>query len=488
MSVPVSGTLLLSCVLGIGLAGAPRSAVSAESKPMLLHSRAAVTSVTVSEPSIVHEDGAAPPYYYRYAPLLKLLDGSIILSGRMDKILRSTDGGRTWQARPVPISEFQALQRRDGSFYLLKRGFTPSERPGVFLAGHMKLNGLGDFEDIDDESWQETAVSVPRFKPVIADDYKTVSRAPFVELAHELSDGTLLGLSYGNFIGDDVPISGFDTKLGVAPMYRTYLMSSTDDGKNWEYLSTIAYDGKTGQESFCEPALVDFGGGELLAIMRTGRYAPLYQCRSRDGGRTWSEPVSLETLGLRPRMARLENGILACSFGWRPMRYIYWEDPNGGYYPAGLADYHKRYKSQVGIEDPSAAAGRLRHVQSRQGVHLDPTPQDRRTADPRVHPDRGHRTRLLRRAFVSVRAAGEITRRNPPELGKRQRAFSAGHEDALRGAPDHGPALTAARQSHAEPLFRAMLGACAAEIDLLRKRIIGPYFPDFSANRTTMRL
>ena len=151
--------------------------------------------MTVSEPSIVHEDGAAPPYYYRYAPLLKLLDGSIILSGRMDKNLRSTDGGRTWQAQQVPISEFQALQRRDGSFYLLKRGVKPSERPGVFLAGHMKLNGLGDFEDIDDESWQETAISVPRFKPVIADDYKTVSRAPFVELAHELSDGTLLGLS-----------------------------------------------------------------------------------------------------------------------------------------------------------------------------------------------------------------------------------------------------------------------------------------------------
>ncbi len=32
------------------------------------------------------------------------------------------------------------------------------------------------------------------------------------------------------------------------------------------------------------------------------------------------------------------------------------------------------------------------------------------------------------------------------------------------------------------------LGACAAEIDLLRKRIIGPYFPDLSANITTMRL
>ena len=221
----------------------------------------------------------------------------------------------------------------------------------------MKLNGLADFADARDAAWEETTISVPRFKDVIGDDYKTVFQAPIVEPALELSDGTLLAMAYGNFVGDDVPISGFDTKLGVAPMYRTYKLSSNDDGKNWEYLSTIAYDGKTGQESFCEPAIVDFGVGELLVIMRTGRYAPLFQCRSLDGGKTWSQPVSLETLGLQPKTALLDNGILVCSFGWRPMRYIYWEDPNGGYYPAGLADYHRRYKSQVGIEDPSAAAG-----------------------------------------------------------------------------------------------------------------------------------
>ena len=135
MSVPVTGTLLLSCLLGVGLAGAPGPAIPPESKPMLLHSRAAVTSVTVSEPSIVHEEGAAPPYYSRYTPLLKLLDGSIILIGRADKILRSTDGGRTWQKQQVAISRFQALQRRDGSFYLLKRGVKPSGRPGFSSPG-----------------------------------------------------------------------------------------------------------------------------------------------------------------------------------------------------------------------------------------------------------------------------------------------------------------------------------------------------------------
>ena len=37
-------------------------------------------------------------------------------------------------------------------------------------------------------------------------------------------------------------------------------------------------------------------------------------------------------------------------------------------------------------------------------------------------------------------------------------------------------------------LRRRLLGACAAEINLLRKRRIGPYFPDFSANRATMHL
>ena len=60
MSVPVTGTLLLTCLLGIGFAGAHGSAAPPEEKPMLLHSRAAVTSATVSEPSIVHEEGAAP--------------------------------------------------------------------------------------------------------------------------------------------------------------------------------------------------------------------------------------------------------------------------------------------------------------------------------------------------------------------------------------------------------------------------------------------
>ena len=60
MYVPAATTLTASCLLGIGIAAVHGSATTPSSKPMLLHSRAAVTSVTVSEPSIVHGEGAAP--------------------------------------------------------------------------------------------------------------------------------------------------------------------------------------------------------------------------------------------------------------------------------------------------------------------------------------------------------------------------------------------------------------------------------------------
>ena len=354
---------IIQCGLVFGLCFINTDALAADNlgktdaKGLLLHCRAAVTQVEVSEPTIVHEDGARPPYYYRQSQLSRLNDGSLVLGGTDNKILRSTDQGRTWQKQDDILSGYYLLPRRDGSFYLQKQGTKAGEKRGVFVAGRMNLLNLADLASTIPPEWEDISITVEAFKPATGDDYKTVQTGPGIEPAVELNDGTLLALSYGNFIGDDVPINGFKPAIGEAPMYRTYLLSSSDGGKNWSYLSTIAYDGKSGQESFCEPCLVHLGQGELLAVMRTGRYAPMYQARSLDGGKTWGAPESLETLGLQPKMTLLENGVLVCSFGWRPLRFNYWLDPNGGYYPAGLADYHKRYKSEVGIEDPIAASG-----------------------------------------------------------------------------------------------------------------------------------
>lgn len=324
---------------------------------LLLHSQAAVTQVAVSEPAIVHADGAKPPYYLPQTALTRLHDGTLILAGNGHRQLQSCDKGLTWQEQQDPLTGYRLLQLRDGTFCLLQSQSEPGGRSGVFQCGRLRLKRLEDLHAPVTPSWQPVSLTVEQFKSVVGDDYTTIQAGPSPEIATELEDGTLLALCYGNFTEDHVPIRGFHPTIGEAPMYRTYLISSTDGGDTWHYLSTVAYDGSTGQESFCEPCLVNFGGGELLAVMRTGRFAPLHQARSLDGGKTWGTPQSLETLGLQPRITLLQNGILVCSFGWRPLRNIYWQDTNGGYYPAGLADYHERYKSQVGIEDPSAAAG-----------------------------------------------------------------------------------------------------------------------------------
>ena len=90
--------------------------------------------------------------------------------------------------------------------------------------------------------------------------------------------------------------------------------------------------------------------------MRTGRYAPMYQVRSLDGGKTWEKPEPLKTLGLSPMMVVLSNGAVVCSFGWRPFKNIP-SQVDGGAYVAALEDYEQRYRALVGIEDPSGAAG-----------------------------------------------------------------------------------------------------------------------------------
>ncbi len=292
-------------------------------------------------------------------PRLVTLPEGRVLMGRGGISLTTSDSGITWEVGPA-IARPHLLPLRDGSYFFLKgRGFATDE-PGLFSLEVARVQALD--EDATDErvSWSPATARVDRWAPLTADnetevDYLGVG-GPFLEL----EDGTLLAACYGNFKGDTVPMEGFPATTGQKWFkYRTYLLDSNDGGVTWEYLSTIAYDGVTGQESFCEPAMVDLGGGELLAVMRTGRFAPMYQARSLDGGKTWQKPESMQVPGLAPQMVLLDNGALVCSFGWRRLKVGYGHGLNdeGGPYPAAARDYQARYRQDVGIENPSEAAG-----------------------------------------------------------------------------------------------------------------------------------
>jgi hypothetical protein len=298
---------------------------------------------------------AAAEGRWSVGPLFSLQDGQVIL-GDSKFSLRSKDRGRTWFRAPELPSR-QLLQLGDGSFYVLDPLTRHAGERGHFLGRRLELTDLDDPSAWTEERWVELPVRVERWTDLHGDDGSPVSTFRFGGPMLELEDGTLLAGKAGNFAGDKAPMPGFiPTKGEKWFKYRTYLLASRDRGQSWHYLSTIAYDGVSGQESFCEPALVDLGGGELLSVMRTGRYAPMYQARSLDGGKTWGPPEPLKTLGLSPMMVLLPNGALVCSFGWRPFKAIP-SQVDGGAYVGALRDYQQRYRSLIGIEDPSAAAG-----------------------------------------------------------------------------------------------------------------------------------
>jgi hypothetical protein len=69
--------------------------------------------------------------------------------------------------------------------------------------------------------------------------------------------------------------------------------------------------------------------GDLLCVMRTeGGGEPLYQARSTDQGKTWSNPRQVGFDGVAPDLIVLENGVVACSFG-RPGCHLVLSADNG---------------------------------------------------------------------------------------------------------------------------------------------------------------
>jgi photosystem II stability/assembly factor-like uncharacterized protein len=103
-------------------------------------------------------------------------------------------------------------------------------------------------------------------------------------------------------------------------MMRTFIVTSTDKGKTWDYLSTVAVPQKGDPvgEGFVEPAITLLEDGRLLCVMRSGHHYPLYSSWSSDGGKTWTAPLYTGfDRGCDPCMITLQDGRVALSWGRR---------------------------------------------------------------------------------------------------------------------------------------------------------------------------
>ena len=96
---------------------------------------------------------------------------------------------------------------------------------------------------------------------------------------------------------------------------HTYLLASRTGGRTWDAPTLIV---RSPELSFGEPHLAEVGDGELCCILRTsnkGGY--LYDCRSLDGGQTWSEPGPTPMFGHPGHLLVLNDGRLLCTYGRR---------------------------------------------------------------------------------------------------------------------------------------------------------------------------
>ncbi|MDF1849851.1 MAG: sialidase family protein [Verrucomicrobiales bacterium] len=100
---------------------------------------------------------------------------------------------------------------------------------------------------------------------------------------------------------------------------------SEDDGQSWSWLSGIpTREGDTVVKGYHELHAVECADGSILAQIRNHNEAhkgETLQCRSTDGGKTWSVPETIGVWGLPSHLLRLRDDRLVMSYGYRRKPY-----------------------------------------------------------------------------------------------------------------------------------------------------------------------
>lgn len=134
------------------------------------------------------------------------------------------------------------------------------------------------------------------------------------------------------------------------------------DGYNYEYAGFMANTSQIphSSEGPNEHDITLLPNGEILCVMRTGAgdgsrgYLPFYKTLSKDGGRTWSTPEIMPTMGCaRPHLLQVGSATLL-SGGRRMLPHSYdrgidiWMSQDGGNtWDFASATYHHNAKAKI---------------------------------------------------------------------------------------------------------------------------------------------
>lgn len=267
-------------------------------RPMTVSPAPDPVRITVSEPWDIprEEVRQTRPYLYDMGAGLLLMSVAQGPDAFYEPygLLKSTDAGKTWTPIPgldqIDTTPLPMVRRPDGRILAMSR-WTRTQPDGA-------VAGITTYLDKDANTFTqvENRINLPQ-------EYANESKGDQIICERHIwndPDGAVTMVVWSR---KAVPLP--DGRRNT--VRYSHLVRSTDEGKTWNYVSTIGPGG--------EPAVVRLSDSEQCAVIRGDRNSRMKQMFSHDTGKTWSDPVELEVGKVLPDLVLMSNGVLACSYG-----------------------------------------------------------------------------------------------------------------------------------------------------------------------------
>lgn len=274
---------------------------------------------------------------------------------------RSSDGGKSWhQVDNILENSTYQYPAPDGEVVMFESSFTSEHstgegRPEVSMT-KTDIEGVleAKFFRSKDNGLHRVSDTARIHLPEQFHGWRGVLCRKIVRLV----DGNLLMSMYCRD----------ENATDLTHRFRSLALRSTDRGKNWRYLSTIAFDTTEDKrnEGFDETSLVVLADGRVLGFVRSGasyqasigssdnddptvdmpfsygKQTPVYMTASVDGGKNWGVADAVSKYGVWPNAVLMENGLLAASYG-RPGNWIMFSNNAGESWGPIIPFYHDLY-------------------------------------------------------------------------------------------------------------------------------------------------
>lgn len=232
-----------------------------------------------------------------------------------NELAYSDDGGATWHsdqsANPMPgVPSYNLTRLADGT--LLATGYhTYTTAPGGTAVPADEAVVESAVSTDDGQTWTVRYGTLTAPQSIAPYTCEQSSGCTAIVLVHSViqgPDGTIYQSAYGRYTTD--PSGG----------YRQLVLASHDGGLTWTVQATVATASSTFPNGFTEGALAWAGNGDMIVVMRTGSYSPMYISRS-SGGVTWSTPQEITgsdgspVISIYPNIVPLGDGSLLLLVG-----------------------------------------------------------------------------------------------------------------------------------------------------------------------------